>query len=372
MTRGGKLLFVLAERVRARCQDAHHFMAHCGGFAVAGQAGGTGRYVGSKAGRARASAKCGMTAGSGEGSGQVPSPGSASPGRRGPAQDGGTRRGEGSGAVPATGGGASSLGAASQRRLVSVDSAVPPQRASPGVLADRIAAALVHREPGWRLPRRSALARRYGVGIAEIDAAIAELAHRSLIRRLPDGQLYRASPAEYLIPVEGVGGLTTQLDPMGGEIACQSRHVSQRAAPQDVAWALGVEGEALLRIIRCVWAVDAEPVAISTAYVPEAVANSLTGEDQDSFEAMLNSIPALSPDTEPARAKAVDLELSPPQPSVARSLRLVPGQSAFSVTIRFDDHTTGDPVGLTVVVLKPDQFRVVIEIGGPLTRNPAR
>jgi hypothetical protein len=29
-----------------------------------------------------------------------------------------------------------------------------------GVLADRMAAALVHREPGWRLPRRSALARR--------------------------------------------------------------------------------------------------------------------------------------------------------------------------------------------------------------------
>jgi hypothetical protein len=27
---------------------------------------------------------------------------------------------------------------------------------------------------------------------------------------------------------------------------------------------------------------------------------------------------------------------------------------------------------LTVVILKPDQFRVVIEIGGPLTRDPAR
>jgi DNA-binding GntR family transcriptional regulator len=159
---------------------------------------------------------------------------------------------------------------------------------------------------------------------------------------------------------------------MGGEIACQSRHVSQRGAPQDVAWALGVEGEAPLRIIRCVWVVDAEPVAISTAYVPEAVANSLAGEDQDSFDAMLQSIPALSAGTEPARAKAVDLELSPPPPSVARSLRLVPGQSAFSVTIRFDDHATGDPVALTVVILKPDQFRVVIETGGPLTRDPAR
>jgi DNA-binding GntR family transcriptional regulator len=248
---------------------------------------------------------------------------------------------------------------------VAVDTAVPMQRAATGVLADRIAAALVHREPGWRLPRRSALARRYGVSIAEIDTAITELSRRSLIRRLPDGQLYRASPAEYLIPVEGIGGLSTRLDPMGGEIACQSRHVSQRGAPQDVAWALGVEGEAPVRIVRCVWVVDAEPVAISTAYVPEAVAESLAGSDQDSFEAMLHSIPAQSPDGEPAYAKAVDLEMSPPQPSVARSLRLVPGQAAISVTIRFDDPATGDPVGLTIVILKPDQFRVVIQIAGP-------
>jgi DNA-binding GntR family transcriptional regulator len=273
--------------------------------------------------------------------------------------------------VSASGGGPSSLEAAGQRKLVAVDAAVPLQRAATGVLADRIAAALVHREPGWRLPRRSALARRYGVSIPEIDAAIAELSRRSLIRRLPDGQLYRASPAEYLIPVEGIGGLSTRLDPMGGEITCQSRHVSQRGAPQDVAWALGVEGEAPVRIVRCVWTVDAEPVAISTAYVPEAVAESLAGSDQDSFDSILGSIPAQNPDAQPAYAKAVDLEMSPPQPSVARSLRLIPGQAAISVTIRFDDPATGDPVGLTIVILKPDQFRVVIQIDGPIAGPPA-
>jgi len=40
------------------------------------------------------------------------------------------------------------------------------------------------------------------------------------------------------------------------------------------------------------------------------------------------------------------------------------------VTIRFDDHDTGTPVGLTVVVLKPDQFRVVVEIGDPPHLRP--
>jgi DNA-binding GntR family transcriptional regulator len=309
-----------------------------------------------------------MTAGSGGSDDQVPAPGAPVPGTTtrvagGPAPG----LGRGLGGVPVPGGGPSAPGGRNQRKLVTVDAEIPPQRVAAGVLADRIAAALVHREPGWRLPRRSALARRYNVSIAEIDTAIGELSRKSLIRRLPDGQLYRASPAEYLIPVEGIGGLSTRLDPMGGEISCQARHVSQRGAPQDVAWALGVDGDSPVRIVRCVWATSAEPVAISTAYVPEAVADSLVGEDLESFESMLRSIPATGPVAGLAYAKAVDLELSPPQPSVARSLRLVPGQPAISVTIRFDDPATEVPVGLTVVILKPGQFRVVVQMGGPLT-----
>jgi len=233
--------------------------------------------------------------------------------------------------------------------------------AAAGVLADRIAAALVHREPGWRLPRRSALARRYNVSVPEVDAAITELMKRSLIRRLPDGQLYRASQAEYLIPVEGIGGLATRLDPMGGEITCQSRHVSQRDAPQDIAWALGTGGEAPVKVVRCVWAAGAVPVAISTAYVPEAVITELTDAEAETFEGTLQSLPGGAVTVGSAYAAAVDIELSPPQPSVARSLRLIPGQSAISVTIRFDDDQTRSPLGLSVVILKPEHFRVVIE-----------
>src|ERR1700746_1965869 len=143
-----------------------------------------------------------------------------------------------------------------------------PVRAST-VLADRMAAALVHREPGWRLPRRTALARRYNVSLTEIDAALGDLARRSLVRRLPDGQLYRASPADYWIPVEGAGGLGTRLDPMGGTIACQTRHVSRREAPQDVAWGLHLASCAPIRVVRCVWGSEGGPAAVSTAYLNE-------------------------------------------------------------------------------------------------------
>ncbi|MDQ2814580.1 MAG: GntR family transcriptional regulator [Actinomycetota bacterium] len=233
-----------------------------------------------------------------------------------------------------------------------------------GVLADRIAAALVHREPGWRLPRRSALARRYSVSLTEIDAALGDLARRSLVRRLPDGQLYRASPADYWIPVEGTAGLGTRLDPMGGTIDCQTRHVSRRQAPQDVAWALRLPSGALIRVIRCVWVCSGDPAAVSTAYLHDSITDpdSAVGPDSDHnqddpgrgaspFGSVFKALPAA----------AVSVELSPPQPSVARSLKLSPGQPVITVTIRFDDSATGEPAGLTVVMLKPELFRVAID-----------
>jgi hypothetical protein len=60
-------------------------------------------------------------------------------------------------------------------------------------------------------------------------------------------------------------------------------------------------------------------------------------------------------------AAAVSVELIPPQPAVARSLRLSPGQPVITVTVRFDDPATGQPAGLTVVMLKPELFRVAID-----------
>ena len=257
---------------------------------------------------------------------------------------------------------------------------VPSQRApvrAADVLADRMAAALVHREPGWRLPRRSALARRYNVSLTEIDVALSDLARRSLVRRLPDGQLYRASPADYWIPVEGAAGFGTRLDPMGGTIDCQSRHESQREAPQDIAWALRLPPGARIRVVKCVWVSAGEAAAVSTAYLAGSSAGG-NGADiepagpkpgiDDGDPGDLGSGPFGSafPDLP---AAAVSVEMGPPQPSIARSLKLSPGQPVITVTVRFDDAATGEPAGLTVVMLKPELFRVAIETNEATVRT---
>ena len=249
--------------------------------------------------------------------------------------------------------------------------------AAAGVLADRLAAALVHHEPGWRLPRLTALARRYSVSSSEIDAAIDELAARHLVRRLPDGQVYRASPAEYWVPLEGVFGLVSRVDPMGGQLACTSRHSTMRRPPEDIGRSLGLPpGEPVLAV-RCVWTVGGEPGALAVSYLPERVAAALgvvpvgAAGEEDSTPAPGERGGVMSPLSipfpgRPAGAQspqpgAVQIEMGLPPPSAARTLRLAAGEPVATVTMSFTDTASGAPAALTMAMLRPELFRIVVE-----------
>jgi DNA-binding GntR family transcriptional regulator len=289
------------------------------------------------------------------------------------------------------------------------------RRVSAGVLADRMAATLVHHEPGWRLPRLSAMARRFNVSAAEIDAAIDELAARHLLRRLPDGQVYRASPAEYRVPLEGLSGLASHVDPMGGQLVCKSRQVSRRRPPEDIGRLLGLGAGEPVLAIRCVWTVGGEPGALSASYLPGRLARlgpdlgappfaplgdgspvhglpvdgppvdgppvagpaggeaagPLAGEPQASAPAAAggagspaDEAGAAGKGTSPsvaAQAGALQIELAPPPPSVTRSLRLAAGEPVAMVTVSFEDPAAHRPVAVTTAMLRPDLFRIVIQ-----------
>src|SRR5215470_325190 len=254
----------------------------------------------------------------------------------------------------------------------------PAQGQAVSVLADRLAAALVHHEPGWRLPRHSALARRYNVSVAEIDAAVQELVSRHLVRRLADGQLYRASPAEYVIGLEGVPGLSSYVDAMGGEFSCRSRQVTWRLPPEDIVWALRLEPDQQVCVVRFLWTAGGEPAALCTSYVPGDIASRSDASTPAGLPAVLNLLQltgvadetpgvADDPDATPIAGSptALHIELQAPPPSVARSLRLTAGQPAIMVTVRFDELDTGRPVALTIAVLRPDMFRVVVQTPRP-------
>lgn len=222
------------------------------------------------------------------------------------------------------------------------------------LFADRMAAALARREPGWRLPKHTVLARRYGASVAEIQAALEELAARRLIRRQPDGQLYRASPIQQLIPLEGVPGLGTLADPMGGQLVCRSRQASLTAVPEDIGWALCVPPADQLCVIRTEWATAyGGPAAFSTMYLLRDVAAPFL--DGGRFS-----------DTAIGQPGSVRVELQPPPPALARQLGLSAGQPAALVTTRFDDPDQRRPVALATTALRPDLFRIVVQANRPL------
>lgn len=243
-----------------------------------------------------------------------------------------------------------------------------------GVLADRLAATLVHHEPGWRLPRPSALARRYNVRPNQVEQAVRELAARHLIRQLPDGQLYRASPAEYLISMHGVPKLGAHVDPMGSDVTCRSRKVSWRRVPEDIGCVLGVAAADTVCVIKCHWSVNGDPAAISTTYLTREAAATVSGAAESEADVQLDPAVAgadtLGGWTELGQPVALHLEMQPPPSSVARGLRLRAGQPAAMVAVRFDKPVAGGPVALTVAALRPDLFRIVVDT--PTEASPVK
>jgi DNA-binding GntR family transcriptional regulator len=250
-----------------------------------------------------------------------------------------------------------------------------PPRPAVSVLADRLAAALVHHEPGWRLPRHSALARRYSVSTAEIDGAVDVLIARHLVRRLADGQLYRASPAEYVIGLEGLPGLASYVDVMGGEFTCRNRQISWRTPPEDISWALRLPTSERVCVVRFLWTASGEPAAFSTTYLPSDIAQQgeMTADDEPlpSVLSLLKVAGVADGNAITGVPSALHVEVQAPPPSVARSLRLSGGQPAMLITIRFDDKTLSRPVALTTAVLRADMFRLVLESTGP-SPSPGR
>jgi DNA-binding GntR family transcriptional regulator len=240
---------------------------------------------------------------------------------------------------------------------------------------------ITRHEPGYPLPRRTALARRFQATPAEIDAAVDELVRRQLLRRLPTGEVHRAGPAEYVVSLDEMPGLSSFIDPMDHRVSCTAVRVSRLRAATEIADVLGLAPGAQVHVRRCLWTADGAPAATRVVYVPERHAYLLAdlaavppAGSQGGSEPLAAALgrPGLA-----LRLGAVRIEIQPPARSVARRLRLANGSPAFIVTARFDDAGAGQtsvPAVLTVLALRPDLFRIVIDTqqpGDPVARQMA-
>lgn len=246
----------------------------------------------------------------------------------------------------------------------------PPGRTAPGTLVARLATALAEHNPGWQLPRRSDLARRYHVTMAEIDAAIAVLADRCLVRERPDGHVYRASPADFLLTLDQLPCLGTRIDPMGGPMERARRVAVHRLVPEEITGALRLPLGAQVRAVQTSWLTAGKLSAVATTYLPDRLAALLTPalEEQDDPAAGLNPILAPRSGCQLGSPAALLVEIQPPPRWAARMLRLAPSDPAIMLTVRLDDPAIGVPVALTTAILHPGRFKVTAEAPLPSAR----
>ena len=154
---------------------------------------------------------------------------------------------------------------------------------------------------------------------------------------------------------------------MGAAINRAGRRISRQPVPEDIRQALNLAPGTPAYSVQCSWAIDSSPAAVSTTYVPgEPPAAPFPDEDlAGPAEALDSAAPARTADIPVMRPGAVHLEVQPPPHGIARRLRLADGEPAITVTVMFTHAPAGSPAALTVVVLRPELFRVSIESSPP-------
>jgi len=95
------------------------------------------------------------------------------------------------------------------------------------------------------------------------------------------------------------------------------------------------------------------------------------GEEDDTAPGPQDTSEVISPlafpypwrpaDAEGPQPGAVQIEMGLPPPSAARTLRLGAGEPVATVTVSFAIPATGAPVALTMAMLRPELFRIVVE-----------
>ena len=165
---------------------------------------------------------------------------------------------------------------------------------------------------------------------------------------------------------------------MAGELTLRTRQTSWRRVPEDIGWALRVDPAEQVWVVHTVWADGDEPAAYVMTYLSADTAGAIPGMDPADGASEPAGIPpggeadeAAGVRSPPAgdlavvgatgRPAALHVEMPPPQPSIPLSRRLPAGLPATKLTVLFEDPPTGRPATLTVTVLRPELFRIVVQ-----------
>ncbi len=235
-------------------------------------------------------------------------------------------------------------------------------------LVDRLETDLARRDPGTDVPSVDVLASAFGATPGAVRRALSDLERRFVVRRAGPGRMVVSARIDYRIGAGMPPGLTDAVGSSGAGVRSETERVRLQRVPPRVRLDLNAGRAAKVWVLSRRRFLDDEPVACSVSYVvadlTPGLPDRLTGGR--SLHAALREMYGLEPASAWVRA-----EMEVPPPDIPRRLRLRGRPLLVSVRSRTDCGRLGRPIEVTASWLRPEVFRVMVEVGGE-ARTPPR
>jgi GntR family transcriptional regulator len=245
---------------------------------------------------------------------------------------------------------------------------IAASRAAGYRVVDRLEANLTRRAPGSDVPDAAALAEELETTPAAVRRALSELERRFVVRRKQARRLVVSSRIDYRIGSGMLPGLTDAVSASGVAVRSETERVRLQRVPPRVRLELDVGRMSHVYVLSRRRFVDEEPVACSVSYVAADLTPGLPDRlgSEGSLHATIREAFGLKP--VPAWVRA---EMEVPPPDIPRRLKLGGRPVLVSIRSRTDCARLGRPIEVTASWLRPDVFRVVLEVNGGTAVQPA-
>lgn len=226
-------------------------------------------------------------------------------------------------------------------------------------LSDVLAAELAKARPGDPVPSEHDLAARHKVSRLTARAALQELEHRYLVRRIQGRGTFVTRRIEYRVTPDIAPSWTQTVRSAGADPATVNDSVRTRRAHRRERDGLGLSPQAKVTVVRRRRYIDDELVGMATSVVPTDVVPGLAdrlGPTGSLYEAL------------------VECDLQPERDLVRVKVEAAPGEIASSLGLRGRPHLVhqegalrcahrGRRIEINESWLRADVFDLVVEIG---------
>lgn len=230
------------------------------------------------------------------------------------------------------------------------------------VVADKLAEEIAHWPSGTRVPSEPELSASERISRLTARAAVQELERRQLVRRRRGAGTFVSKMVDYNITANLVPSWSASVRSQGSIPAIRTESIKPIPTSPELALALAITRGSRVLLVSRLRYVDGELAACADSYLPEDLVPDLSSRlapDGSLFD-VLDRHYGLTP-----IRGWTKLGLQAAPAPIAERLQLRGKPPLIMLQSRTDSQTAGRPIDLTHSWLRPEIFRVTVEMGNP-------